>query len=600
MHDDLLFGITTICVLGIFAQWLGWKLKIPAILLLLGLGFVVGPGLHWINPDAILGNLLFPLVSLAVSVILFEGGLSLNLREIKKTGGIITRFCTLGIMMSFALTTATGVLLLDVDIKIACLMGMILVVTGPTVIGPMLRAIRPKGELAKIVKWESILGDPIGAIGAVLIFEFILQSDRESARTVVIDGILRSIATGIGLSALFAWTLCWMVRMKAIPDYLMNVVTLMFLLLSFTLSNHLQSESGLLTVTLFGIFLANQQTFSVKRIMEFKENLQVLLLSIVFIILAARVDRESFLDGLHWSSFGFLLMLIIVIRPAAVLASTIGSKLKWKERVFFMLMAPRGIVVAAVTSLFTLKLEAAGYPEANLVLTVMLMAIVGTVTFYGLMAGPISQRLGISNLNPEGILFLGAHEWSLKLAVELRDLGVSTILIDSKEDKVKRAKEFGLNASCGNVFSDRFIEKINFSDVGHVIACTPNDEVNAFAEVTLREYVDPSEIYHVTPSKDFTNPFGDGDSKINHLFSDRLTFIELNRLFENGSAIRTTEIPQDVEFDEIEELIGKGNYPLFLLHPKGKLLIFNSKNPPSPEPGDQLIYLLVPGVPQPL
>ena len=351
-------------------------------------GFLIGPILGILDPDQLFGPLLFPFVSFAVALILLEGGLSLNIRELKHSGNVIIRLVTIGVVVSWVLTTAAAYLLLELTFKTSLLLGAILVITGPTVIGPMLKSLRPKSNLASIAKWEGILNDPIGALIAVLVFEIIVEGSISHAPEVFSVGIVRTLLVACIFGGGSAAVVILASRQKLLPEYLHSTVVLSFAVMSFAASNYFQHESGLLTVTIMGCILANQKYIRIGHVVEFKENLQMILLAVVFILLSAKTDLEVIRTG--YNSVLFVLVMIFIIRPAMVLISTIGTDLSLREKCFFMLTAPRGAVVLALTSVFAFRLDEIGYGEGSQLLGNVMLVVILTVLFYGFAA----DRLG--------------------------------------------------------------------------------------------------------------------------------------------------------------------------------------------------------------
>ena len=356
--DRPLVFFSVVLGLGIFAQWLAWRLRLPSILVLLTIGFLVGfvcgddpsvPGTT-ISDEIITPRLLFPLVSLAVGVIMFEGGLTLRFRELSEAGGPILRLVTIGALLTWALSAAAAYGLVGMDPYVAALSGAILVVTGPTVIAPLLRHVRPHRRIGAILKWEGIVIDPIGAILAVLVFDALFVEDSSAAFWL----LLKIIVIGLVFGLTTAYALVWLMRSYWIPDFLHNPVFLAAALAVFALSNELVPEAGLLTVTIMGVALANQKQIPVRHVLEFKENLRVLLIACLFIVLAARIRWED-LVNLGWGGVAFVAVLIVIVRPISVLIATVRSELSWQERTFLACLAPRGIVAAAVSSVFALE-----------------------------------------------------------------------------------------------------------------------------------------------------------------------------------------------------------------------------------------------------
>ena len=405
---NVLGSLGAICVLGIGAQWLAWRVRIPAILLLLSFGIVAGQAATGVlDPDKLFGDLLLPGVSLAVAVILFEGGLSLQFRELRALGGVIIALLTIGSLTAGVLTALAARWSLGMAWETAILLGAILIVTGPTVIGPLLRHLRLSGNVAAILRWEGIVIDPIGASLAVLVFEAILASSRLKALEAVLIELAVILVCG-GLTGLVAGALLVLsLARRWVPDHLETAVTLMFVIGAFTVSNLIQDESGLLTVTIMGVALANQRWVSVQHLLHFKEQLSVLLISVLFIVLSSRLGCEHFKD-LNLGSVIFVLALFLVVRPASVFLSTLGSRLNWRERLFLAWMAPRGIVAASVASVFALELASVDRSPARGLVPITFLVIVSTVAVYGLTAGWLAIRLGLIHPNPQGVLLVGA------------------------------------------------------------------------------------------------------------------------------------------------------------------------------------------------
>ncbi|WOO39968.1 cation:proton antiporter [Rubellicoccus peritrichatus] len=584
-------SLLLIFAIGAAAQWLGWRLKVPAILLLLAGGFLAGPVFQVLHIDEVFGELLFPIVSGAVAIILFEGGLTLRFHELKgKAGAVIFRLVSVGVLVSWLVIAWLAHMVLGFPLLLAALLGALLTVTGPTVIGPMLRTIRPKGKVRSIAKWEGILIDPVGVVLAVLIFEVFLAGQvAEAPMLHMLVGAVKTLVIGVVFTGIAGGLVLLLVKRRMLPDYLQNTVVLALLLLAFGASNYLQEESGLVTATLFGIFLANQSIFEVRHIVEFKENLQILLISFLFVVLAARVEPEA-VSLLGWQSAVFLIGVIVLARPMAVMISTAFSNLKWSERSLLMMLAPRGIVAVALTSVFVLKLDQIGVPQAQEFLALTLLVVVGTVVFYGLLAAPVATRLGLSNLDPQGVIFVGAHDWSIKLASALHDANVPVLMLDSNRMNIDRARKAGLLGEVGNVFADEFIHELDFSNMGHALALTANDEVNAFARSALSHSLERADTYHLVATKQ-DNPQGGKRRRMNPLFAEGATFRYFQNAFINGAKVRMAVIDEGSGMDSIRPAKDAHPIPLFCIEPDGTVQIFSAKTEIKPKPGATIIYL---------
>ena len=586
--------VAAIIVLGITAQWVAWRLRFPSILLLLIFGFVAGPITGYLDPDELLGDLLFPLVSISVALILFEGGLSLRIADLRDTGHVVRNLVTVGALVSWVLSAGAAYFILNFDLPIALLFGAILVVTGPTVIMPLLRHIRAVGRVSSITKWEGIVNDPIGAVLAVLVFEAVVASGLQESTTTVIISVLETIAIAAVLGGLGAWGLVQLLKRYWIPDFLQASVILMAVIAAFTVSNVFQKESGLFTVTLMGIIMANQKAISIKHIVEFKENLGIILLSSLFIILAARLNLED-LSHLGWSSVIFLAILILIIRPASVLASTIKSGLRWQEKLFMAAMAPRGIVAAAVTAIFALELaEEAGYHQAELMVPEMFFIIVGTVAIYGLSAAPLGRWLGVAQPNPQGVLMVGAHRWARAMASTLKTEGFDVLLVDTNRENLNQARLEGLPTCYASILSERVVDEIEVGGLGRLFALTPNDEVNSLASLHFVEVFGREKVYQLSPkesgsSRKETVPM---PLRGRLLFASNITYRELTHRFETGSVVKTTKLTNQFDYKEFLAFYGDKAVPLLLINETGELRVFTTDQELFPQPGDAIISLV--------
>jgi len=540
------------------------------------------------------GDLLFPLVSFSVAVILYEGGLTLNLKDLKEVGKVVRNLITIGVLVTWILATLASYYVLQLNLSLSLLLGAILVVTGPTVIIPLLREVRPKGQLNSILKWEGIMNDPVGALLAVLVFESILAAGLPEATASTIDGLLKTIILGSILGIAGAFIIVFMLRYRLIPDYLLNPISLMMVFCVFAASNMIQAESGLLAVTVMGIYLANQKKVNVKHIIEFKENLRVLLISVLFIILAARLTFAE-LEVLGWDSVLFFLILILVVRPLAVFASTSGVALSMKEKIFLSWMAPRGIVAAAVTSLFAFELGNLGMDGSERLVPTMFMVIVGTIAFYGLSAIPLARWLKIANPNPQGAIILGAHACGRAIGKTLTQNGFKVLMIDTNWENLKAARMQGLSTYYGSVLSEYILDDVELDGIGRLLALTPNPEVNSLASLYFSKVFGTSEVYQLSvESLDKAQGSAVSKELRGHiLFGNQFTFDFLTEKFSINTTVKSTPITNEFEFKDFLREYGEGNViPLFLIRQNKTLSIYTDVNRPEPQPEDLLISLI--------
>lgn len=597
--DDLLIGLASIIVLGIGAQWLAWRLRLPAILLLLVVGFMAGPVFGFLNPEALFGNMLFPIVSLSVAVILFEGGLSLDISELSNIGRVFRNLMLIGVPVTWVLATAFAYLLPGLELEIAILFGAILVVTGPTVIIPLLRHIRPNARVGSAVKWEGIVNDPIGAILGVLVFEaIIVVGGLEQGAAAAGLGILEAAVTGGLLGLAGAGVVVLLLKRYWIPDYLQSPVALALVMVVFTASNWVRPESGLLAVTVMGAALASQNYVPVRHIVEFKENLRVLLISALFIILSASLPLHH-PDYTNPASIAFLAALILVVRPAAVALSTWGSEFDWRERVFLGFIAPRGIVAAAVISIFAIKLTELGNTGAARLVPLMFMVIVGTVAVYGILTPLLARWLGVATPNPQGMLLIGAAPWARELAKTLDQQGVQVLLADSNWGNVAAARRAGLKAHYANVLTDRALEQLELEldGIGRLLALTPNDEVNSLSTLHFADIFDRSHLYQLPPRG--ADPEQKQSEIPKHLrgrflFRSDATHDYLSQRFASGAVIKANKLTAEFDFDAFVALYGETAIPLFVIRDSGDVLVYTVVSPPTAKAGMTLISVVDP------
>ena len=597
--------LASVLGLGLLAQWAAWRFRFPAILLLLVFGFLAG---QFFQAEEIVGTeLLFPLVSLAVGVILFEGGLTLRFHELKASGSAVFRLCSIGVVVTWALATSMAWGIMGWPFCISADLGAILTVTGPTVIAPLLRHIKPQRRVGAIAKWEGIVVDPIGAVGAVLLLQFVLSAGQGGAVNAAVKGIILTILVGGGLAFVMAKALEVFLKRHWIPDYLHALAFVACGAVVFVLANLIQHEAGLLAVTLLGVLLANQRSASVKHILEFKEHLRVLLISMLFIVLAGRIELAAFFD-LGWRGVAFLLALVLVVRPACVFLSCLGTGLNWKEKVFLSVLAPRGIVAAAVASIFALEVlvvhgnaEAgslgAQYAQAAQELTPLIfLVIVGTVLFYGLSAAPVARALGLASKNPQGVLFAGTPPWAIDAGLLLQEEGFQVLFVDTSRRGISRARMEGVPTCLANILSEFVEEEVEFDGLGRLLAVTPNDEVNSLAVLEFGHVFGKQNVFRLQPEQEDTPGGQRREAAAEHrgqvLFPSPLTSPELERCWGQGGDVRKTALTEEFDFAALNKEHEELFIPIFVVKESQRLEVCGREFD-DPKPGDKVIALVL-------
>ncbi|MDP0489589.1 MAG: cation:proton antiporter [Verrucomicrobiota bacterium JB023] len=594
--------LAAVLALGILAQWLAWRFKLPSILLLLAFGFTLSAATNTRIDQFMEEETLLAITGLFVAIILFEGGLTLKFGELKEAGTPVLRLCTLGPLIAGVLTAFAAKWVFHWDWRVAAMAGAILVVTGPTVVGPLLRLIKPTRKIASIVKWEGIVVDPIGAIAAVLVFQIALSSSLQEAASDLLKAIMLSLIVGFVLAGILAKGIEWLLRNHLVPDFLESVFLLAVVGSAFAISNVIQKESGLLTVTVLGVALANQKSVSVKNILEFKEHLRVLIISLLFILLSGRIELDS-LKTVLVPGLIFLAILLVIVRPASVLLSNLGSQTAtFKEKLFLSALAPRGIVAAAVASIFALEFSHAAHegqlPEnivdqANQLVPVIFLTIIGTVLVYGLMAVPLARALGVAAKTTSGVLFAGADAWTRLLAKALHEDGHTVLLLDTKYEKISSAKMAGIPAIRANILSEFAEEHLELTGVGQLVAATPNDEINTMAAHEFAHLFGRANCWQVAP-KDVGGPKHksvDPLQRARICFHGSPTFEELESVALRGAQIKKTQITDVFTFEDFVSTHGDDALVLFMNHPEKGLAPVTSDITNLP-PGTHLYSLL--------
>ncbi|WP_298478352.1 sodium:proton antiporter [uncultured Maribacter sp.] len=578
-----------IIILGIIAQWMAWRLKLPAILPLILIGLLVGPiatlftedGLKLIEPIWNGTNGLFPgdglyyFVSLAISIILFEGGLTLKRSEIKNVGPVITKLITLGSVVTFFGAGLAAHYIFELQWQISFLFSALIIVTGPTVITPILRNIPLKKDVSTVLKWEGILIDPIGALAAVLVFEFISVGEGHGyTQTALIEfGKILLFGTSFGFT--FAHALTFAIKKNLIPHYLLNVASLSIVLLVFVTSDVFAHESGLLAVVVMGLVLGNINLPNLKELLYFKESLSVLLISILFILLAANINIRDLELIYNWKTVALFAVIIFIVRPLGVFLSTQGSNLKLNEKLFISWVGPRGIVAAGIASLFGSKLLAKGEAGAEYITPLVFMIVLGTVLLNATTARLFAKLIGVFLKKSEGILIIGGSNVSRLIANYLLKNGRHVVLIDNNQTNVEKAKKAGLEALVANIYSDSLMDNIELNDMGYLMALTGNSDINKFAINKFQKQFGENGAFRLVSSDEMNKPENNPKEGLFSLSDD---FIKLTEAAREFPTINEIEITSPEHYSELLELTRKEIFtiPLFIKGIKGNLEIISS------------------------
>jgi len=578
-----------IIILGIIAQWVAWRLKLPAILPLILIGLLVGPfstlfsddGTKWIEPiwngveGFFPGESLYYFVSLAISIILFEGGLTLKRSEIRNIGPVITKLITIGSFVTFIGAGAAAYFIFGLSLKISLLFSGLIIVTGPTVISPILRNIPLKKDVSSVLKWEGILIDPIGALVAVLVYEFIVAGEGGEFTITALKEFGKIVLFGSTFGFSFAHALSFATKKHLIPHYLLNVFTLSAVLGVFVMSDAFAHESGLLAVVVMGMVLGNINLPNLKELLYFKESLSVLLISILFILLSANINIEDLQLLYRWETAVLFLVVAFVIRPIGVFISTKGSDLKMNERIFISWVGPRGIVAAGIASLFGSKLILSGEPGAEYITPLVFMIVLGTVVLNATTARIFAKAIGVFLKKSDGILIVGSSEVSRIIARYLQKNNRHVVLLDSNSSNVRAAKELDLDALEANIYSDDLTDNIELSHVGYLMALTGSSEINKYALNRFKKQFGENGSFRLITKKEMDNP--DSIPK-EGLFSGTDDYINLTEVSRKYPTIQEVPVNTEEEYHSVVDVLlqNRDMIPLFVKEKDGTIDILSS------------------------
>lgn len=594
MHEPVMTVLAGIGLISIACQWFAWRVKLPAILFLLIAGIVAGPVIGWLNPDDVFGPLLMPITALSVAVILFEGSLTLKFHEIRGLQKVIRRLVTTGLLITWVIVALATHWALSFSWNLSFLFGAITVVTGPTVIVPLLRTVRPTANVANILRWEGIVIDPLGALLGILVFQFIISEADGEALGKTFLNFFKALGLSSAIGCVVGYGFGFILRRHWLPDFLHNVTALTLVFGTFVVSNWIQRESGFLAVTVMGIWLANMKRVPIEDILNFKESLSILLISGLFVILAARINFTRF-GELGWGAAAVFLAVQFLAQPFKALVSAWGSSLTWRERLLIAWIGPRGIVAAATAAVFAARLQEHGYEaakmtdaavhlaltteeylQAELLVPLTFMVIIGTVVLQSATARLLALRLGVAEPEAKGFLIVGANIFAREVGKMLRDCGFNVLLADANADNVRAARMEGLETYYGNVVSQHADRHLDLVGIGHLLALSEHQEINHLACQRYRAEFGRRAIYMVQAGHQ-----GDGASSRfvitaegRLLFGAQTDFRMLLQWVRDGAKLHKTVLTEQYDFETFLMSHQERAVPLFAMTPKGHIRFF--------------------------
>ena len=608
--DNLVLAFAVIGVLGVGAQWLAWRLNLPAIVLMSIAGVLAGPVFGWFTPpdaapgappmEALFGEFYRPIIAVAVAVILFEGGLQLNFAELRDLSKGVRRLIFPGVLIAWGLSAVAAYLIAGLSWDIALLFGGIMVVTGPTVVIPLLRQSKLNARPATLLKWEGIVNDPIGALLAVLVYEFLAFDDRHASASEIVSSIVVAAILSAGFGFAVGRFAATSFRRGWVPEYLKPPALLALVLACFEIANLLQEEAGLLAVTAMGVTIANSRIASINELRLFKENIAVLLVSGVFIMLTANLTFGAF-GALDWSALWFIAAMLFVVRPLTVFLSTIGAGLPFKERLLVGWIAPRGVVAVAVSSFFGAALLADGYDDGAKLIPLAFAMVFATVAAHGFSIGPLAKALWLASRERPGVLIVGASAWSIALAAKLKELEIPVMVADASWRRLKPARLANVPTYFGEILSEVTEHHLDLNRFGYLLAVGGNEAHNALVSTDLAPELGRAAIFQVNArGKD------EEDRRAMSFTLQGRTFLhsgaaldELLRRHYGGWTYQRTKLSEEYPPEKYAEDLAP-EAEIVLAMRKGALLFASQEAPVKPEIGDMIIaYCPKPAAPKP-
>lgn len=597
MSLSVLTVIMLIGFLGIGSQWIAWRYRMPAIVVMSITGLLVGPIFGLINPEEVLGDLYDPVISIAVAIILFEGSLSLKFKELRGVGRPIFQISTIGAFIAWILGSLTAHYIAGLSWAVAFVIGGLFIVTGPTVIMPLLRQSKLKPRPAKILKWEGIIVDPIGVLLAVFAFEIIVYLTASDPNGVA---LLMFFVVAI-FSALLGWLfgrfIGWMFELGYIPEFLKSPAVFVVVILCFTIPDEIMHGTGLLSVTAMGMTLANMGIHSVADMRHFKEDISVLLISAIFIMLSASLKVETLLEIFSPNIIGYVLLMMFAVRPISIFLSTIRSGLSFNERLLIGWIAPRGIVALTVSSYFASILLDAGYEDASILTTLTFALVFFTVVAHGFSIGTLAKKLNLSMEGRPGTLLLGSNLFTVELAKSLMKADVPVLIVDSSWEKLKQTRTEGIPFYYGEMLSEQSEYNLDTIPYEYLISMTEQYSYNSLICTTFLPEYGRTNVFKVSPNEEekASNPSDVVDRVGGRiLFKEGISLDVLNAKIKAGYVFRQTLITEQYSYEQYVQEKDNSTVFLYLVKPSGVLKFYSEEMRTVPGVGDLIISLTPP------
>lgn len=595
MELSLLFEIMLIGTLGIGSQWIAWKFNLPAIVIMSVAGLLAGPIFGIMNPEQSFGDLYNPIISVAVAIILFEGSLSLNLKELRGLGKPIFRISTIGAFLAWILGSLTAHYMAGLSWAVAFVIGGLFIVTGPTVIMPLLRQSKLKSRPARILKWEGIIVDPIGVLLAVFAFEIIAFFTVPERNGVTLVTFFVTAGVAIFLGWLFGRFVGWMFESGYIPEFLKSPSVFIIVIFVFTLPDEVIHGTGLLSVTAMGLTLSNIGISSLNDFRQFKENISILLISTIFIMLAASLELETIYHIFSLNIIGYVLLMMFIVRPLSIFLSTINTGLTIQEKLLVGWIAPRGIVALTVSSYFAAILAEAGYTDASLLTALTFGLVFFTVVAHGFSIGPLAKRLNLSLEGNPGVLIIGSNRFSVKFAQSLLSTDTPVLVVDSSWEKLRFARQEGIPFFHGDILSEQTEYNLDTIPYDYLIAATESNSYNALVCTTFMPEYGRANVFKVDPNESEANVSSTVSSVGGRsLFREEISLNKLEDLLNRGYVFRLTPLTNVFSYNEYLAEQSTDILLLYVLKKSKQIQFYAADMKPSPQAGDMIASLTPP------
>ena len=575
---------------GLASQWVAWRIRLPAIVILIATGLVLGP-VTGIIALALPQDELTELIGLGVAIILFEGGMDLRLSELRRVGHGIGRLTILGPPLAWLLGSLAAHAIAGLSWPVAWVLGAILVVTGPTVILPLLRQARLDKESASLLKWEGIVNDPVGVLLAVLTFQY----------CTIAGGGLTDTLTGLGAAVVAAvlfggaggWLTGWLYRRGWVPEHLKAPILMVLVLGVYWASNLVQHEAGLLSVTLMGMVIGNMKLVEREALQRFKENLTVLLLSVLFIVIPSQLEPSQ-LALLDWRIWLFALAMLLV-RPLTIGLATLGAPMRREDKLLLAWIAPRGIVAAATAGIFGPALVASGHPDAEKLLPIVFLVIITTVLAHGLTIGMLARRLGLAARSANGLLIVGASPWTHALARALTRLEIDVLMVDGAYHRLQRARMDGIDVYYGEILSEHAEHRLETQHLSDLLCATDNDFYNALVCKAEGRAFGHHRTFQLATHQEASQEMKrlTLQQRGYIAFAPDADFETLHQRLDDGWTIQTTRLSEAYGLDQLTERLGESGQDWLLLagvSPGGSLRLYSREQSFTPKAGWLLFY----------